>query len=74
MVLVYIAMTVLLLVLGFTQVYAKEHAFVWTGFGTFLLIAPIISFAMYGSSSRSTGCRLRKSAWTGRIFSQLGQI
>jgi Na+/proline symporter len=43
MVLVYIAMTVLLLVLGFTQVYAKVHAFGWTGFGTFLLIAPIIS-------------------------------
>jgi hypothetical protein len=38
-----IAMTVLLLVLGFTQVYAKVHAFGWTGFGTFVLIAPIIS-------------------------------
>lgn len=43
MVLVHIAMTVLLLVLGFTQVYAKVHAFGWIGFGTFLLIAPIIS-------------------------------
>jgi Na+/proline symporter len=45
MVLVYIAMTVLLLVLGFTQVYAKVHALGWTGFGTLLLIALFISLS-----------------------------
>jgi len=42
-VLVHIAMTMFVLFLGFTQVYANVRAFGWSGFGALLLIAPIVS-------------------------------
>lgn len=43
--LVHIAMTVFVLFLGFTQVYANVRVFGWSGFGTLLLISPVLSFA-----------------------------
>jgi len=43
--LVHIAMTVFVLFLGFTQVYANVRVFGWSGFGILLLISPVLSFA-----------------------------
>ena len=42
-VLVHIAMTMFVLFLSFTQVYANVRVFGWSGFGALLLIAPLVS-------------------------------
>jgi len=43
--LIHVTMTVFVLFLGFTQVYANVRALGWIGFGALLLVAPVVSLA-----------------------------